>query len=452
MKRNLLVTILLSGFIMSAYAARPTIHASNLSITDITCHSVQLNWTNGNGNARLIVAREGAVSAWAPTDYNAYSSNPYFGKNTDMDSKGSFIVYNGTGTNNVIIDSLKPGLIYYFTIYEHDNNGASTLYYTGGTVPSIYETAYSVTPNFKIIAGDTCEAHNVFTFVNQSKSNINGITYEFDFGDGNFSSLDSVVHKYVNKSGVLIATLKPSAGFGCPNIKSTHSLRIYPKKVAYINYSSFKSIQCLRGNYFEIDPIPLVSPLPKSFTYHWTTGDGSQISTFKKLKYSYTQSGHYDVEVEIRTNVNLFPTGCADTLRIPLDVLPDPTMQTDIPSTRQCLLNNQFTFNNNDNSSTSYLWKFGDGQTSSARNTQHYYQNAGNFQVIHTVNGSNGCSLSDTMSIQIITALNSKFNGLDTAYCPSNNTNFISPIMPGGTFTGYPMAGNYLIPQPFHLQ
>ena len=115
------------------HATRPTMHSSGLSYTNLNCDKVQLNWTQGNGNMRVIVAHEGSMPTYVPPDGETFSADPKFGGSIEYDAPNkNFIVYNGTGTNFVIVTSLLPGKTYYFVIYEHDNNGNATEYYTTG--------------------------------------------------------------------------------------------------------------------------------------------------------------------------------------------------------------------------------------------------------------------------------------------------------------------------------
>lgn len=442
LKKALLTLNFLLATLISLHAARPTTHASGLNITDITCRSMQLNWTNGNGQARLIVCREGSATSWSPTDYAVYTPNSHFGKGTNY-SSGNYVVYNSTGTNYVVIDSLKTGKTYYFTIFEHDNNGSNTLYYTTGA-PSVHDSTYVLKVDFNVNTTDSCEGHNSFTFTNTSTSSIPGITYTYDFGDGKSSASDPVTHQYFNISGSISVTLNASPGLGCKNYRSK-VVRVYPKKVAYIDFSTFQDTQCLQGNYFEIDPLAFVTPLPKSITYLWDFGD-SITSTFKKMKHTYSSAGHYNVSVETSINVNLKPTGCKDTIWLELTVLPNPVSQASVADSAQCLQNNLFHFTDKDTGYAGYHWDFGDGSTSNKRVVQHSYTSVGIFNSTLTVNDFNGCSDQDNAMAVVVSSVSSTFIGLNSVYCASKDSIHLNPLYPWGTFSGYPTYNNILIP------
>jgi hypothetical protein len=76
----------------------PTIASSSVSASSSAATTMNVSWTSGNGNARLVVARLNATSAVAPTNNTLYTANAAFG-GTSTTGTGNFVVYNGTGTS-----------------------------------------------------------------------------------------------------------------------------------------------------------------------------------------------------------------------------------------------------------------------------------------------------------------------------------------------------------------
>lgn len=432
-----------------ANATRPSIQASNLTVSQITCNSVQLNFTAGDGSARIIIGTEGTVAPnFAPSDDQSYNASNYFNlKGNSATTYGSpancFIVYNANGTNYVRIDSLKPCTDYTFQIYEHDNNGNQTLY-NFTNPPTVTFKTYCLNLNFTTLFKDSCEIRNSYEFTNYSTSTIPGITYTYDFNDA--SGLASaplgspVTHSYTNRSGVVLVKLSASPSYGCL-ADYYDKVRIYPKRVAFIDRAKFKdSIQCFDANFYTVDPQPVASPLAKSFTYRWFYGDSSNIETFKKMKHSYTKSGKFNVMVEILTNVNQQPTNCKDTLRFSLEVLPSPvgslTIGPDTSKKAQCLKNNQFLFSNSNNNLTYFKWYFGDKDSSDLKTVAHSYKDTGTYRVIHVAYASNGCKGRDTNYVKVLPDISANFKGLSPEYCQSNNPVTLIPDSIGGTFSG----------------
>ncbi len=98
--------------------------STNLGITaDATPGQVSLNWTSGNGDNRIVVAREGASISRFPFDGSAYSANAGFGQGDDL-GDGHFVVYEGTG-NQAVVTGLDPSKTYHFQVFDY-NSRAST--------------------------------------------------------------------------------------------------------------------------------------------------------------------------------------------------------------------------------------------------------------------------------------------------------------------------------------
>lgn len=129
--------------------------------------------------------------------------------------------------------------------------------------------------------------------------------------------------------------------------------------------------------------------------YLWKFGDGSTATTFSP-DHSYTATGTYDV-----TLVAGAQQQCFDTLTIPglINVLPSPVAEfTAVPGTNIPVEYAQalFSFRNYSQYADTYVWDFGDGDTSHAVSPQHRYLLPGNYRVIlHAVNQA-GCT--DTVS------------------------------------------------------
>ncbi|MFM1763946.1 MAG: hypothetical protein RLZZ512_1736, partial [Bacteroidota bacterium] len=115
-----LLLLLCLNVVLSAqlYGAEPTTAASNLAAGTITCKSVQLTWTSGNGSWRIVLMKEASAVNSAPVDKSSYLSNSVFGAGQEIGT-GNFVVFNNI-TNNCTVTGLKPNTTYYVTVYEHD--------------------------------------------------------------------------------------------------------------------------------------------------------------------------------------------------------------------------------------------------------------------------------------------------------------------------------------------
>ena len=101
-----------------APCSAPSVIPTNLTFTNITTTSIKLNWTNGNGTGRIVIARQGAPVADAPVNGTTYNFNTNYG--TAGTALGSgFVVYVGSA-NTVTVNNLSPATTYHFAIYEYN--------------------------------------------------------------------------------------------------------------------------------------------------------------------------------------------------------------------------------------------------------------------------------------------------------------------------------------------
>jgi len=390
MSKHQLTLILFLFTVTFLYSARPTVHASNFYSSNYECTKMTLNWINGNGSARVIIAREGSLPNYTPQDGEVYTPNSIFGMSLEYGNSGdgNYVVYNGNGNTSVVITGLTRGKTYYFAIYEHDNNGNSTQYLTSGA-PTHSGTSYDVLLDFNITVNDSCERSNSFTFFNNSSSTVPGISYLFDFGNGT-STLGMVTHK-ISGNGMRPVILKAISGISnCPS-QIVKTVKIFPKKIVNLDISKIKdTLQCFDGNYFEAKTTPLTAPFPMGNTYAWHTGD-SLVSHFPTLRKTYQMSGRFRVMLVINMTSYMQATACFDTMYFTVAVKPDPRKNLKINSLVQKVDTNFFRFENIDTSIAWQTWYFGDGDTSVQDTCSHRYADTGKYKLRLKVMTNDGC-------------------------------------------------------------
>ena len=104
----------------------PTVSPSNLTFTSVSSGSMTLNWTNGNGARRIVIAREASAVNYTPSNGTSYSGNASFGSGTPYNTD-NYVVYDGTG-NSVAVTGLSSGTTYHFTVYEYNGTGSYIVY------------------------------------------------------------------------------------------------------------------------------------------------------------------------------------------------------------------------------------------------------------------------------------------------------------------------------------
>jgi len=95
----------------------PSSQATNFSATNVQYNQMQVNWTRGDGDNVLVVARLGSPVNLDPTNGISYSANPSFSNGAQIGT-GNYVVYNGSGTN-VLVTNLASSSTYHFAIYEY---------------------------------------------------------------------------------------------------------------------------------------------------------------------------------------------------------------------------------------------------------------------------------------------------------------------------------------------
>ncbi|NVN95788.1 MAG: T9SS type A sorting domain-containing protein [Bacteroidetes bacterium] len=106
----------------------PSIQASSFTVSTLSNTSISAEWSRGNGNAVLVLARQGSAVNSDPLNGSIYSANSDFGSGSQI-GNGNFVVYNGTG-NNVNITALTQETTYHFAVYEY--NTLNTCYKVAG--------------------------------------------------------------------------------------------------------------------------------------------------------------------------------------------------------------------------------------------------------------------------------------------------------------------------------
>jgi hypothetical protein len=102
----------------TAGCTAPTTQASGISFSSVGTTSLTLNWTNGNGAGRVILAKAGSAVDANPTSGSNPTASLTFGSGTQIGT-GNFTVFNGTGSGPISITGLNPNTTYHFRVYEY---------------------------------------------------------------------------------------------------------------------------------------------------------------------------------------------------------------------------------------------------------------------------------------------------------------------------------------------
>ncbi len=114
-------------------SVEPTVDATSLNFSSVSCTQTTVGWTNGDGAKRIVVAKSGSAVSGSPTDQTAYTANATFASGSTI-SVGEYVVYNGTGTS-ITVSGLTTGVTYYYKVFEYNGNSSNCdeNYLTSGT-------------------------------------------------------------------------------------------------------------------------------------------------------------------------------------------------------------------------------------------------------------------------------------------------------------------------------
>jgi len=170
---------------------------------------------------------------------------------------------------------------------------------------------------------------------------------------------------------------------------------------------------------FSATPLSGCAPLVVQFTdnsagspgsWSWDFGNGNS-ATQKNPVITYNSPGVYNVQLTVSNNSG----SNSITKNQYITVYDNPVVQFTVNDTLNCI---PFTTRFTDLSSTvtgnitSWQWDFDDGATSSVKNPQHLYTQAGNFNITLQVTNSGGCtkSLSKLAYVKAADSIRTQFN------------------------------------------
>ncbi len=251
-------------------------------------------------------------------------------------------------------------------------------------------------------------------FVNNSS---NGVSYFWDFGNGNTSTLINPSIIYTNIGNYTVTLIVTNAlGQIDTLIKNSH-ISVIARPTA--DFTAGPLTSCINTQLVVFNNLSV-----NASSYIWDFGDGSS-SALTNPSHAYTTPGIYNVKL-IATDAY----GCND-IKIRnsyITIHPKPVSAFSASPTSACQLGQVFNFTSASPGSTSYLWNFGDGTTSTQANPTKTYTAFGAYTITLVVTNSNGCkdTLIKTNYINIQNNLPASFTSNSTMGCPPYTISFAS--------------------------
>lgn len=221
------------------------------------------------------------------------------------------------------------------------------------------------------------------------ENNSNGITYEWDFGDGSPVVTDeNPIHVFT--PGTYEVTLTAVNPESC-NIEDETTLEIIVGEEQEID-AAFQLVQT-DCEIFTVEGAD--QSVGENLTYSWNMGDGTTYDT-PDISHDYASTGVYEVTLTITDEFCDY----VDQQTLELNVLEETTAIIGNPDLEGC---NPFNavFENNSAGST-FTWDFGDGSAPlEGVQAEHVYTEPGEYTVTLTVEGLGNCGGTDVTTTTV---------------------------------------------------
>jgi PKD repeat protein len=262
--------------------------------------------------------------------------------------------------------------------------------------------------DFAINDSQQCFNENNFIFTNNSLINTGSQTFLWNFGDFNTSTTTSPTHIY-NFDDTLTVTLFANSNLNCADTLQK-TVYIFPSPVS--NFLINDSAQCFNEHAFTFTNHTSINS--GTLSYFWDLDDGNT-STQTNVSHNYAYDDTFNVKL-----VNSSDLGCKDSLTKNVYLFPSPQLDFAINDSQQCFNENNFVFTNNsliNTGSQTYLWNFGDFNTSSATSPTHIYNFDDTLTVTLFANSNLNCADTLQKTVYIFPSPVSNFIINDSDQC-----------------------------------
>lgn len=278
----------------------------------------------------------------------------------------------------VVFQNTSEGADFYTWDFGNGNTSASVAPSHTYTVPGTYEVTL-VAENLNgcsdsialpVVAHPLPQAGFVLSsqqsctapvMVSTTNTSMGAVGYAWDLGNGGTSELNEPVIVF-DAPGSYTVQLTATNQFGCEDVAT----------VVYVVHPTPEAA-------FTVEPQPACAGYPVVFTngsvnatdYVWSFGDGAS-SEADGPQHIYADPGLYDVVL-----VAIGAGGCSDSLVVSGAVLVHPTPVADFTTDTLGSVRNALRFNNESQGATSFIWDFGDGETSNEVHPTHLFPGDG---------------------------------------------------------------------------
>ncbi len=265
-------------------------------------------------------------------------------------------------------------------------------------------------PEVDFLTGNQClyDAANFVSLSTIDDGVLDSLSWDFDDGNIEHDSLESHVY---NMAGNYNVELFARSDQGCiDSIIKTISIHPVPK-ADYVVDEDCENINISFTNSSSITSGNIIN-------YEWIFGDNATSNT--------VNANHTYLSPDIVTTslIVTSDSGCVDTSSIILEIYPEPVAHFIVNSS--CFFakfENTSTIANNGNIVTTN-WNFGDGNTDTEYDTEHFYTANGDYNVTLEVISNHGCINQFDSTINIFNNFDASFTILNHLICSNEPMQF----------------------------
>jgi len=257
----------------------------------------------------------------------------------------------------------------------------------------------------------------------QDQSTGSPTAWNWNFGNGNTSSLQNPTATYFTPGTYTISLTATNAN-GSNTLTRTQYISVYEPPT--VNFSAVPLSGCypLRIQFSDLSTAGAGNT---NVTWLWDFGNGIT-STLQNPTTTYNSSGSFTVTLRVTND-----KGCVKTISRPNYITATNGVDADFRNTIASVCNPpaSITFTNNSTgpATLSYLWDFGDGNTSTNANPVHIYITSGSFIATLIATSTAGCVDTFRSNPIIIGGIITSFNS-PAAICVNQAATFTNTSSP----------------------
>jgi gliding motility-associated-like protein len=169
---------------------------------------------------------------------------------------------------------------------------------------------------------------------------------------------------------------------GACTSEASLTIKVFPQPQADFLFSQPNGCEGLEVSFLAVSE--------NALSYIWDFGDGTPPNNESNPLHTYDQAGEYPVTLTVVGAGGCESTASLVTVKVGESSFADFTSEP-VPGSQLTLPDALVTFLDQSLNPTSWIWDFGDGQSSAQQNPIHSYLRAGQYNVTLTVTDSNGC-------------------------------------------------------------